>query len=220
MTQENLPSDTAIPKHEDSVIEAGRKLFSRPVNFVLGVAQLEQLPPEEKTEICFAGRSNVGKSSLINAITGRKDIARTSNTPGRTQQLNYFDLDGACYVVDLPGYGFAQAPKDIVDTWHALIKQYLRGRVTLRRVFVLVDSRHGFKKADLDMMKLLDESAVPYQVVLTKSDKLKKGQLEKRIKEVVDALVKHPTALPQIFATSSEKNTGLAELRAEISTLL
>ena len=144
MTDENLPSVTSIPTYKAPQIEAGRKLFSRPVTFLLGVAQLEQLPPEDKTEICFAGRSNVGKSSLINAITGRKDIARTSNTPGRTQQLNYFDLDGACHVVDLPGYGFAQAPKDIVDTWQNLIKQYLRGRVTLRRVFVLIDSRHGF----------------------------------------------------------------------------
>ncbi|MEQ9565136.1 MAG: ribosome biogenesis GTP-binding protein YihA/YsxC, partial [Pseudomonadales bacterium] len=180
----------------------------------------EQLPPEDKTEICFAGRSNVGKSSLINAVTGRKDLARTSNTPGRTQQLNYFDLDGACHIVDLPGYGFAQAPKGIVETWQNLIKQYLRGRVTLRRVFVLIDSRHGFMKADLEMMKVLDESAVTYQVVLTKADKLKKGQLEKRIKEVVNALVKHPAALPKIFATSSEKNTGLGELRAEISSLL
>lgn len=220
MTDENLPSVMSIPTYKAPQIEAGRKLFSRPVTFLLGVAQLEQLPPEDKTEICFAGRSNVGKSSLINAITGRKDIARTSNTPGRTQQLNYFDLDGACHVVDLPGYGFAQAPKDIVDTWQNLIKQYLRGRVTLRRVFVLIDSRHGFMKADLDMMKVLDESAVTYQVVLTKADKLKKGQLEKRIKEVVNALVKHPAALPKIFATSSEKNTGLAELRAEIASLL
>ena len=220
MTDEILPSATAIPTYEASEIEAGRKLFSRPVTFLLGVAQLEQLPPEDKTEICFAGRSNVGKSSLINAVTGRKDLARTSNTPGRTQQLNYFDLDGACHIVDLPGYGFAQAPKDIVETWQNLIKQYLRGRVTLRRVFVLIDSRHGFMKADLEMMKVLDESAVTYQIVLTKADKLKKGQLEKRIKEVVKALVKHPAALPKIFATSSEKNTGLGELRAEISSLL
>src|SRR5690606_12655678 len=132
----------------------GRKLFSRPVTFMLGVAQLEQLPPEDKIEICLAGRSNVGKSSLFNAITGRKDMARTSNTPGRTQQLNYFDLDGALNIVDLPGYGFAKAPKDIVDTWQNVIKQYLRGRVTLRRVFVLIDSRHGFMKADLEMMKM------------------------------------------------------------------
>ncbi|MCC9624368.1 ribosome biogenesis GTP-binding protein YihA/YsxC [Thalassospira sp. MA62] len=220
MTEENLPSATAIPTHDTAAIEAGRILFTRPVDFVLGVAKLEQLPPEDKTEICFAGRSNVGKSSLINAITGRKDLARTSNTPGRTQQLNYFDLEGQCYIVDLPGYGFAQAPKEVVRSWQGLIKQYLRGRVTLRRVFVLIDSRHGFKGADLEMMKMLDETAVPYQVVLTKSDKLKKGQLEKRIKEVVDALVKHPAALPQIFATSSEKNRGLAELRAEIASLL
>ncbi len=220
MTEEKLPSATAIPTFESAQIEAGRKLFSRPVTFMLGVAQLEQLPPEDKIEICLAGRSNVGKSSLFNAITGRKDMARTSNTPGRTQQLNYFDLDGALNIVDLPGYGFAKAPKDIVDTWQNVIKQYLRGRVTLRRVFVLIDSRHGFMKADLEMMKMLDEAAVSYQIVLTKADKLKKGQTEKRIREVVEAVKKHPAALSQLFATSSEKGTGLEALRAEIATLL
>jgi GTP-binding protein len=220
MTEEKLPSATAIPTFESAQIEAGRKLFSRPVTFILGVAQLEQLPPEDKIEICLAGRSNVGKSSLFNAITGRKDMARTSNTPGRTQQLNYFDLDGALNIVDLPGYGFAKAPKDIVDTWQNVIKQYLRGRVTLRRVFVLIDSRHGFMKADLEMMKMLDEAAVSYQIVLTKADKLKKGQMEKRIREVVEAVKKHPAALSQLFATSSEKGTGLEALRAEIATLL
>ncbi|OSQ44275.1 ribosome biogenesis GTP-binding protein YihA/YsxC [Thalassospira alkalitolerans] len=220
MTEEKLPSATAIPTFESAQIEAGRKLFSRPVTFMLGVANLEQLPPENKIEICFAGRSNVGKSSLFNAVTGRKDMARTSNTPGRTQQLNYFDLDGALNIVDLPGYGFAQAPKDIVETWQGVIKQYLRGRVTLRRVFVLIDSRHGFMKADLEMMKMLDESAVSYQIVLTKADKLKKGQMEKRIREVVEGVKKHPAALTKLFATSSEKSTGLEALRAEIAMLL
>ncbi|MFH1805015.1 MAG: ribosome biogenesis GTP-binding protein YihA/YsxC [Pseudomonadota bacterium] len=217
MTEEKLPSVSMIPTHSNAQLEAGRLLFTRPITFMLGVANLEQLPAEEKTEICFAGRSNVGKSSLINAVTGRRDLARTSNTPGRTQQLNYFDLDGVMNIVDLPGYGYAQAPKGIVESWQDMIKQYLRGRVTLRRVFVLIDSRHGFKSADLEMMKLLDSSAVSYQVVLTKADKLKTGQMEKRIVEVVNALKKHPAALTQIFATSSEKNTGIAELRAEIS---
>jgi GTP-binding protein len=220
MTEQTQPSAPVMPTYKEAELEAGRTLFIRPVTFMLGVAKLEQLPPEDKLEICFAGRSNVGKSSLINALVGRKDMARTSNTPGRTQQLNFFDLGETMNIVDLPGYGFAQAPKDVVRSWQGLIRHYLRGRVNLRRVFVLIDSRHGFKKADLEMMKMLDETAVSYQVVLTKADKLKKGQLEKRIREVVEALKKHPAALAQIFATSSEKNTGLSELRAEIAGLL
>jgi GTP-binding protein len=220
MTEEKMPVLSSVPTYKEKQIEAGRMLFTRPVTFMLGVAKLEQLPTEGKVEICFAGRSNVGKSSLINALCSRKDMARTSNTPGRTQQLNFFDLDGAFNLVDLPGYGFAQAPKDVVRSWQGLIRHYLRGRVTLRRVFVLIDSRHGFKEADLEMMKMLDEAAVSYQVVLTKADKLKKGQMEKRIVEVVEALKKHPAALNQIFATSSEKSTGIAELRAEVASLL
>ncbi|OSQ39566.1 ribosome biogenesis GTP-binding protein YihA/YsxC [Thalassospira mesophila] len=220
MTAEKMPVLSPVPTYKTRQIEAGRMLFTRPITFMLGVATLEQLPTEDKVEICFAGRSNVGKSSLINALCSRKDLARTSNTPGRTQQLNFFDLDGAFNLVDLPGYGFAQAPKDVVRNWQGLIRFYLRGRVTLRRVFVLIDSRHGFMGADLEMMKMLDETGVSYQVVLTKADKLKKGQMDKRIAEVVTALKKHPAALNQIFATSSEKNTGIAELRAEVASLL
>lgn len=202
-----------------AALEQGRKLFAQPVTFMLGVAKTTQLPPEELPEICFAGRSNVGKSSLINALMGRKGVARTSNTPGRTQQLNFFNLADRLVVVDLPGYGFAKAPIDLVRSWNGLLKVYLRGRVRLRRVFVLVDSRHGLKRADEEMLKMLDETAVPYQVVLTKIDKISAPKLAARRAGLDEALRRHPAALPQIVATSAEKAIGIEELRAEAAAL-
>ena len=170
--------------------------------------------------MAFAGRSNVGKSSLINALTGRKGLARTSSTPGRTQMLNFFGApDTDLTIVDMPGYGYAQAPKELVDAWTALVFAYLRGRPTLRRVFLLIDSRHGIKANDLEAMALLDKAAVIYQVVLTKSDKIKPGQLDRLMEETAKTLSKRPAAFPEILATSSEKGKGLDELRAEIFRL-
>ena len=162
-------------------IEQGKILFERPCNFMLGVAWLEQLPPTDALEIAFAGRSNVGKSSLINALFGKKDLARASATPGRTQQLNFFDLDNVMNVVDLPGYGYAQAPEKQVKTWNDLVFTYLKGRPNLRRVYVLIDSRHGIKDKDIEVMKMLDKAAVSYQIVLTKADKIKMSELEKMV---------------------------------------
>ena len=200
-------------------IEDGRLLFARPVTFVKSAVSLDTLPPMGPPEVCFAGRSNVGKSTLINALTNQAGLARASNTPGRTQELNYFDAQGRLFLVDLPGYGYAKAPKHKVDAWTRLTRQFLFGRATLRRVFVLIDSRHGLKDVDLELMGMLDETAVTYQVVLTKADKLKKGQL-KRVQEAVQAaLAKRPAAFPMIATTSSEKGLGMAELRAEIASL-
>lgn len=201
-------------------LEAGRLLFAGSCDFLLGVAGLDQLPDSKMVEVAFAGRSNVGKSSLINALTGRKTLARTSNTPGRTQQLNFFDLSGKLMLVDLPGYGFAQAPLDIVAQWQGLILDYLRGRPVLRRACVLVDSRHGLKDTDREIMKMLDEAAVNYQVVLTKSDKVKTRELEARIETIKTELEKDFIAAhPDIIVTSSEKKLGIEELRAELAAL-
>ncbi len=208
------------PETDPELEEAGRLLFAGPVDFVLGAAALEQLPPGDRLEICFAGRSNVGKSSLINALTNRKALARASNTPGRTQQLNYFDVGGRLYLVDLPGYGFAEAPKKVVDAWQALLKAYLRGRPTLRRVFLLIDGRHGPKPADAEIMSLLDAAAVTFQTVITKADKPKKGALEAAIAKTAETLQKHPTAYPEILVTSSETGRGAPSLRAAIAALL
>ena len=197
----------------------GRWLCAQQVTFMLGVASLAQLPPENLPEICFAGRSNVGKSSLINAVLGRRCVARTSNTPGRTQQLNFFDLAGRLTMVDLPGYGFAKAPKDMVAGWTQLLQDYLRGRVMLKRTFLLIDCRHGLKKTDDAMMKLLDRAAVPYQVIMTKADKLKPGPLAKRAEQVEAGLKKHPAALPGVLITSSETFTGIDRLREQLGAL-
>lgn len=210
----NTPEDEAA-----GLIEAGRLLFAREITFLRGVAGLDGLPPFVLPEVAFAGRSNVGKSSLINALCGRSTVARTSNTPGRTQELNFFDVSGRLILVDMPGYGFAQAPKDKVDAWKRLVNGYLRGRPTLRRCMMLVDSRHGLKDSDREMMKMLDQSAVVYQVVLTKIDKLKASELDAVAKRTQDEIVKHVAAHPTLILTSSEKGIGIPELRAEILQL-
>ena len=201
-------------------IDAGRRLFGGPCRFLLGVAKLEQLPDVKGVEIAFAGRSNVGKSSLINALTGTRDLARASNTPGRTRELNFFDVNGQLTLVDMPGYGYAKASKTDVKKWQAVLRAYLRGRPGLTRAFVLIDSRHGIKTADEEMFDLLDEAAVTYQLVLTKIDKIKPAELEKVFATVEAAIRKRPAAFPLIHATSSEKGTGIEGLRAEIAGLL
>ena len=214
------PSDEPkVGEYSDAEIEAARVLFSRQATFVLGCAKIEQLPDPDLPEISFAGRSNVGKSSLINALTGRKTLARASNTPGRTQEINYFALGDSRYVVDLPGYGFAEAPVAVVRQWQALLKQYLQGRVTLRRAFVLIDTRHGVKAVDEEILGLLDKSAVTFQVVMTKADKVNRATREANIAQVMQALQKHPAAYPVIVVTSSEKGEGVETLRAIIATL-
>jgi GTP-binding protein len=201
-------------------IEAGRLLFARPFKFVKGCVRIADLPPADRSEVAFAGRSNVGKSSLINALTGTKDLARTSNTPGRTQELNIFEAEDApIRIVDMPGYGFAQAPKPKVEAWTKLIHTYLTGRPNLRRVYVLVDARHGPKANDLSVMNELDKSAVSYQVVMTKADKLLPGPLDAVIAQTKAVIAKRPAAHPDVIVTSSEKRTGLDVLRAEIEYL-
>jgi GTP-binding protein len=201
-------------------IDAGRRLFGGPSRFLLGVAKLEQLPPSKGVEIAFAGRSNVGKSSLINALTHVTGLARASNTPGRTRELNFFDVNEQITLVDMPGYGYAKASKADVKKWQAVLRGYLRGRPGLTRAFVLIDSRHGVLKADEEMFELLDESAVTYQVVLTKIDKIKPAELANIHAAVEAAIKKHPAAFPVIHATSAEKETGIPELQAEIAGLL
>jgi len=199
--------------------EAGRRLFAGPVDFLKGVVAMSGLPPADRAEVCFAGRSNVGKSTLINALTGRKALARASNTPGRTQEINYFTLGDSHYLVDLPGYGYANAPLEVVRKWQALLKSYLSGRASLRRAFVLVDARHGIKPVDEEIMTLLDRAAVPFQCVLTKTDKIASGAREKVLAQVRDRLAPHPAAYPELILTSSEKGEGLATLRATIAAL-
>lgn len=204
---------------DDASREEGRLLFAGPVDFVKGVVAMSGLPAPDRLEVCFAGRSNVGKSSLINALTGRKNLARASNTPGRTQEINYFALGEDRYMVDLPGYGYAEAPVAIVAKWQALLKSYLQGRQTLRRAFVLIDMRHGIKAVDDEILTLLDRSAVTFQVVLTKADKVNKAERSATIAQVQSALTKHPAAYPEIIVTSSEKGEGIETLRAVVATL-
>ena len=211
---------TLAPEPEDEAREKGRLLFAGPVDFVKGVVAMSGLPPADRLEVCFAGRSNVGKSSLINALTGRKTLARASNTPGRTQEINYFALGETRFLVDLPGYGYAEAPVAIVAKWQALLKQYLAGRQTLRRAFVLIDARHGVKAVDDEILKLLDRSAVTFQAVLTKVDKINRVEREAVIAQVKGALAKHPAAYPEIVVTSSEKGEGIETLRAIIATMV
>lgn len=199
--------------------ERGRRLFAGPVDFVKGVVRMDALPPADRTEVCFAGRSNVGKSSLINALTGRRNLARASNTPGRTQEINFFSAGDSRYLVDLPGYGFAEAPVAVVARWQALLKSYLSGRSTLRRAFVLIDMRHGIKPVDDEILTLLDRAAVPFQTVLTKADKVKPADRERILAQVRAALQKHPAAYPELVVTSSEKGEGIEILRAIIAGL-
>ncbi len=199
--------------------EKGRLLFAGPVDFLKGVVAMVHMPPADRLEACFAGRSNVGKSSLINALTGRKNLARASNTPGRTQEINFFTLGEERYLVDLPGYGYAEAPVAVVAKWQALLKQYLAGRQTLRRAFVLIDTRHGVKDVDEEILTLLDKSAVTFQVVMTKADKVNAATREANIAQVQAALKKHPAAYPEIVLTSSEKGEGIESLRAIIAGL-
>lgn len=201
-------------------LEKGRKLFAgNNSDFVKGVVAMAGLPPSDRVEVCFAGRSNVGKSSLINAITGRTRLARASNTPGRTQEINFFTLAQSHYLVDLPGYGYANAPKTVVEKWQLLLKHYLSGRANLRRAFVLVDARHGIKDVDEEIMSLLDSSAVTFQAILTKADKIKLKEREKVLDQVRSKLSKHPAAFPEIVLTSSEKGDGIPTLRAVIAGL-
>ncbi len=198
----------------DEELEAARVLFARPATFVMGCAKIEQLPPPDWPEIAFAGRSNVGKSSLINALVGMKGLARASNEPGRTREVNFFDLDGRMRLVDLPGYGWAKASRGEVKRFQNLGRDYLRGRVTLKRVYLLIDGRHGLKSVDTEALDALDLAAVSYQIVLTKADKLKAGEGEKRVAETLKAISKRPAAYPQVALTSSEKGWGIPELRA------
>ena len=211
---------TLAPEPEFADREAGRLMFAGPVDFVKGVVAMSGLPPADRLEVCFAGRSNVGKSSLINALTGRKSLARASNTPGRTQEINFFALGESRYLVDLPGYGYAEAPIAIVAKWQALLKSYLAGRQTLRRAFVLIDARHGVKAVDEEILNLLDRSAVTFQAVLTKADKISTAEREAVIGQVKAALAKHPAAYPELIVTSSEKGDGIETLRAIIATLV
>jgi GTP-binding protein len=206
------------------LFERGRKLFAGNCEFIWAASKIDGLPPIGPVEIAFAGRSNVGKSSLLNALTGRKALARTSNTPGRTQQLNFFAIgtpgEEPMRLVDMPGYGFAAVSKEKISSWTQLMHAYLRGRSSLARVFVLVDGRHGLKPPDLEMMDLLDKSAMSYQVVLTKKDEVKKSDIEARMAGVLEGLAKRPAAHPEIIFTSSENGDGIGELREGIARLL
>lgn len=219
MTASPVPF-TVMREADEAALERGRLLFAGPCDFVKGVVAMAGLPGADRPEVCFAGRSNVGKSSLINALTGRKGLARASNTPGRTQEINYFALGDAGYLVDLPGYGYAKAPMEKVETWQELLRRYLAGRATLARAYVLIDARHGVKAVDHEIMTLLDRSAVSFQTVLTKADKPGAAGLSGVIESVKADLTRHPAAYPEIIVTSAEKGHGLELLRAAIGALM
>ncbi|HWU50403.1 MAG TPA: ribosome biogenesis GTP-binding protein YihA/YsxC [Asticcacaulis sp.] len=204
--------------YDDETLEAARVLFARPVAFVMGAAAVAQLPGDDLPEVAFAGRSNVGKSSLINALVGQKHLARASNEPGRTRELNFFILNSALHLVDLPGYGWAKASKTTVKKFQNLGRDYLRGRANLKRAYLLIDARHGLKEVDNEPMDALDKAAVSYQIVLTKADKIKPAELEKVLAATREAIRKRPAAHPVVLATSSESGFGIPELRAEIMT--
>ncbi|MFN7389374.1 ribosome biogenesis GTP-binding protein YihA/YsxC [Brevundimonas sp.] len=206
----------SISEYSDEEIEAARVLFARPATFVMGCAKIEQLPDPDLPEIAFAGRSNVGKSSLINGLVGMHKLARASNEPGRTREVNFFDLDGKMRLVDLPGYGWAKASKSTVKQFQNLGRDYLRGRVTLKRVYLLIDSRHGLKSVDTEALDALDLAAVSYQIVMTKADKIKAHERETVREATLKAISKRPAAFPAVAVTSAEKGIGLPELRAEI----
>jgi GTP-binding protein len=203
---------------DQELAERARKLFAGPIEFLKSAPGLQFLPDPDVPEIAFAGRSNVGKSSLLNALTNRKGLARTSNTPGRTQELNFFDVGQPLQLrlVDMPGYGFAEAPRDMVKRWKHLVNDYLRGRSVLKRALVLVDSRHGLKDVDREMMRMLDDAAVSYHIALTKGDKVKPSALGAVYEKVMLEAAKHPAAHPSIFTTSSETGSGIAELRTAV----
>ncbi len=210
-----------LAEHPDAQnSEKGRLLFARQSDFVKGVVSMSGLPADDRLEVCFAGRSNVGKSTLINAVTGRKSLARASNTPGRTQEINFFTAAESHYLVDLPGYGYANAPLPVVEKWQRLLKKYLAGRQSLRRAFVLIDMRHGIKSVDQEILSLLDSSAVTFQCILTKADKIKEPAREATLTQVREALSKHPAAFPELIVTSAEKGWGIETLRATIATLV
>lgn len=204
---------------EGTAVEAGRLLFASECGFVAGAATEDRLPDLHLPEVAFAGRSNVGKSSLINALTGRNTLARTSNTPGRTQQINFFELGGRLMLVDLPGYGYAKAAKTAVAQWQGLTLDYLRGRPNLRRVCLMIDSRHGLKDTDEETLATLDRSAVPYRVILTKIDKVGPRTLEQTVEQVQAALKNHPAAMPEVLVSSAAKGYGIAEIRADMAQL-